>query len=82
LLDTAKAIEGLDLVITVDTAVAHLSGAMGVPTWLLLNTMGQDFRWGRTGDETPWYPSMRLFRRALGEQWTDVMKRVAEALRG
>ncbi len=82
MLDTAKVIEGLDLVITVDTAVAHLAGAMGVSTWLLLNTMGQDFRWGRSGNETPWYPSMRLFRRALGEQWTDVMRRIGEALRG
>jgi hypothetical protein len=78
--DTARVIEGLDLVISVDTAVAHLAGAMGVPTWLLLNTRGQDFRWGRDSETTGWYPSMRLFRRGLKEDWAAVMERVAAAL--
>ena len=73
--DAAGVIEGLDLVITVDTAAAHLAGAMGVPVWLLLNQRGQDFRWGR-GEATGWYPSMRLVRRGLDEDWGAVMARV------
>ena len=61
--DTAALMAELDLVITVDTAVAHLAGATGRPTWLLL-PFAPDWRWGMTADRTPWYPSMRLFRQA------------------
>lgn len=82
MLDTARVIAGLDLVVTVDTAVAHLAGAMGVPTWMLVNQRGRDFRWGYDGEATDWYPSMRMFRRALDEDWGVVMDRVAGALRG
>jgi tetratricopeptide (TPR) repeat protein len=78
--DTAKVIASLDLVITVDTAVGHLAGAMGVPCWLLVNQMGLDWRHGRAGETTLWYPSMRIFRRALGESWKDVIARVKEEL--
>lgn len=78
--DVAALVRGLDLVISVDTAVAHLGGAMGCPIWLLVNQMGCDWRWLRRGETTEWYPSVRIFRRALDEQWRDVVMRVAEEL--
>jgi hypothetical protein len=79
--DTAAVLAGMDLVISVDTAVAHLAGAMGVPCWMLVNRRGQDFRWGMEGERTGWFPSMRLFRRSLDEDWAAVMGRVASELR-
>lgn len=75
---TAAFIETLDLVITVDTAVAHLAGAMGKPTWLLL-PLAHDFRWG-TGDECLWYPSVRYFRQQDLSGWGPVLERVREEL--
>jgi tetratricopeptide (TPR) repeat protein len=80
LYDTARIVAGLDLVISVDTAVAHLAGAMGKECWLLLNQRGADFRWGCEAESTGWYPAHRLFRRALSEDWSAVMARVATAL--
>lgn len=81
--DTARVIGGLDLVITVDTAVAHLAGLLGCPTWLLLNQRGLDFRWGR-GDAddgwTDWYPTIDMFRRRLDEDWPSLMNEVRDAL--
>ena len=79
--DTAKILAEMDLVISVDTAVAHLAGAMGVPVWMLVNRRGMDFRWPVEGETTAWYQSMRLFRRELGEDWAAVIWRVGEALR-
>ncbi len=79
--DTAGVLGELDLLLTVDTAVAHLAGSLGVPTWLLVNQRGQDFRWGR-GEDTPWYPSVRLIRRGWDEDWSAVMRRVDAELRG
>lgn len=81
MLDTARIIAGLDLVICVDTAVAHLAGAMGKSVWMLVNQRGRDFRWEHEGETTRWYGSMRLFRRTLDEHWEDMMARVEAELR-
>ena len=77
--DTAAAIAGLDLVITVDTSIAHLAGAMGKPVWLLLST-DPDWRWGLQGDSTIWYPSMRIFRQHKFRDWKSVIDDVITAL--
>jgi tetratricopeptide (TPR) repeat protein len=80
-LDTAAVMAGLDLVVTADTAVAHVAGALGVPTWLALPFL-PDWRWGLEGETTPWYPSFRLFRQARPGEWTDVFARMAAELEG
>ncbi|QDQ26271.1 tetratricopeptide repeat protein [Chitinimonas arctica] len=77
--DTAAIIEQLDLVICVDTSVAHLAGAMGKPVWLLLPAFN-DWRWLEHIENSPWYPSMRVFRQQRGEGWGDVVERVTDAL--
>lgn len=77
--DTAALVENLDLVITVDTSVAHLAGAMGKPTWILTR-WDNDWRWMRERDDSPWYPSVRLFRQAAIGQWDDVIAGAAAAL--
>lgn len=77
--DTALLLDQLDLVITVDTAVAHLAGALGKAVWVLLSAV-PDWRWGLEGEQTPWYPTMRLFRQARVGDWAAVMQRVAQAL--
>jgi hypothetical protein len=78
--DTAGLIANLDLVISTDTAVAHLAGAMGKPMWLLLST-SSDWRWFTDGQYSPWYPTMRLFRQDRWGDWVGPIDRVAEALR-
>jgi hypothetical protein len=81
-LDTAAVIELLDLVITSDTAVAHLAGAMGKRTWLLLQKV-PDWRWFLDRSESPWYPTMRLFRQPARGDWPAVfnaVKREVQAL--
>ncbi|MRW83383.1 tetratricopeptide repeat protein [Pseudoduganella sp. FT26W] len=78
--DTAAVIANLDLVISVDTAVAHLAGALGKPCWLLLPDYRCDWRWMAERGDTPWYPSMRLFRQPRGGGWTPVIAEVAAAL--
>jgi Tetratricopeptide repeat/Glycosyltransferase family 9 (heptosyltransferase) len=75
----ATLVTALDLVITVDTAVAHLAGALGKPVWLLIPPV-PDWRWMWDRPDSPWYPSARLFRRAIGEDWAAVVARVARAL--
>ena len=78
--DTAALVSHLDLVISVDTAVAHLAGAMGVPVWLLL-PFSPDWRWLLDRSDSPWYPSARLFRQAQAGDWAPVVLQVAQALR-
>jgi hypothetical protein len=78
--DTAKIIASLDLVITVDTAVAHLAGTMGKPVWILISNF-PDWRWGLHAETTPWYPTARLFRQRAPRMWSDVMTAVASALK-
>jgi ADP-heptose:LPS heptosyltransferase len=77
--DTALVIDQLDLVITVDTSVAHLAGALGKPVWTLLAYV-PDWRWMLEGEATPWYPTMRLFRQTRPGGWAEVMGQVAQAL--
>ncbi len=75
----ARALRAMDLVITIDSMPAHLAGALGVPVWTLLPT-DADWRWMDGRDDTPWYPTMRLFRQRSAGQWRDVVERVADAL--
>jgi hypothetical protein len=77
--ETAAAIEGLDLVITIDTSVAHLAGALGKPVWVLLPLV-PDWRWLLGREDSPWYPTMRLFRQSGPEGWGGVVSRVAAEL--
>ncbi len=77
--ETTHILRQLDLVITVDTAVAHLAGALNRPTWLLLPA-NADFRWLRDRDDCPWYPSMRLFRQSQVNDWPGVAQQVRQAL--
>jgi len=78
--DTAALVSCLDLVISVDTSVAHLAAAMGCPTWILLPFM-PDYRWLLDRDDSPWYPTVRLFRQDEGRDYARVLERVRDALR-
>ena len=78
--DTAGLLHHLDLVITVDTAVAHLSGAMGRPTWIPLNLYGNCWRWGVERSDCAWYPSARLFRQAQYGDWDEVINKITQYL--
>jgi len=77
--DTAAFAGNLDLLISVDTSVAHLAGAMGVPTWLIA-AYSADWRWLLDREDCPWYPSVRIFRQASPGDWPGVIERVAAAL--
>jgi len=79
-MDTAAVMKNLDLVVTSDTAIAHLAGALGVPVWLALAHV-PDWRWLHDRDDTPWYLSMRLFRQEARGDWPAVFERMAAALR-
>jgi ADP-heptose:LPS heptosyltransferase len=78
--DTAALIENLDLVISVDTAVVHLAGALGRPVWLL-NRFESEWRWGLDSDRSVWYPTMRIFRQQERDDWEGVIKDLSEELR-
>ncbi len=78
-LDTAALVANLDLVISVDTAVAHLAGALGKPVWLL-NRFASKWRWGLAREDSPWYPTMRIFREPAPDSWDEVLERVAGEL--
>jgi hypothetical protein len=79
LADTAAIIETLDLVVSADTAVAHLAGAMGKPVWLML-WWNPDWRWGIDRDDCDWYPNLRIFRQARPGDWTGVTEAIVKAL--
>jgi Flp pilus assembly protein TadD len=80
-LDTAAVVSQLDLVITADSAVAHLAGSLGVPVWVALQSVAE-WRWMIDRDDCPWYPSMRLFRQKTDGDWAGVFRRMAKVLEG
>jgi rfaE bifunctional protein nucleotidyltransferase chain/domain len=73
--NTAAVIQALDLIVTCDSAVAHLAGALGVPVWIPLSGLS-DWRWLREREDTPWYPTMRLFRQSKLGEWASVFERI------
>lgn len=77
--NSAAAVDALDLVISVDTSVAHLAGAIGVPVWTLI-PFSLDWRWMLGREDSPWYPTMRLFRQSRPGDWTTVLERVGTAI--
>ena len=78
--DTAAIIDQLDLVICVDTAIAHVAGALGKPCWVLLPALGTDWRWLRDRKDSPWYPSMCLFRQKAPNEWNQLVEEIRQAL--
>ncbi len=78
--DTAAIMAHLDLVITPDTSVAHLAGGLGIPVWVALSTVGE-WRWLVSRDDSPWYPTMRLFRQTTLGDWDGVFRQMTEALK-
>jgi hypothetical protein len=77
--DTAAVMANLDLVISTDTAVPHLAGALGVPVWLVAGH-APDWRWGLSGADSPWYPSMRVYRQPAAGDWAAVFRQVRDDL--
>jgi tetratricopeptide (TPR) repeat protein len=78
-MDTAAVMKGLDLVVTADTSIAHLAGGLGVPVWVALSAVS-DWRWLLKRSDSPWYPTMRLFRQTTLGDWEGVFERMAGAL--
>ncbi|MBL8628451.1 MAG: tetratricopeptide repeat protein, partial [Rhodospirillaceae bacterium] len=78
--DTAAMVSHMDIVVTVDTSVAHLAGALGKPTWILLPYIGVDWRWLLTRTDSPWYPTARLYRQPAIHDWDSVIAHVAADL--
>jgi len=79
LAETAALIATLDLVITTDTSIAHLAGAMAIPVWILLPHLA-DWRWMQTVETTPWYPTARLFRQPKPGDWREILDRITAEL--
>jgi ADP-heptose:LPS heptosyltransferase len=75
-LDTAAVMMNLDLVIAPNTSVAHLAGALNVPVWVVLSSVAADWRWLDGRSDTPWYPSMRIYRQGVQGDWDEVFNRV------
>ncbi|MBF0225271.1 MAG: tetratricopeptide repeat protein [Desulfobacterales bacterium] len=80
-IDTAAVMKNLDLVITVDTAIAHLAGAIGVPVFLVLTHPPTEWRWGYDADVVPWYPTMFVFRQKQSGDWGELFYRIKESLK-
>jgi ADP-heptose:LPS heptosyltransferase len=78
-IDTAAIMPNLDLVVSTDTAIPHLAGALGVPTWLMLSHVAE-WRWLRDRSDSPWYPTMRLFRQPAADDWEGAFAAAATAL--
>lgn len=78
--DSAALIHHLDVVLSVDTAVAHLSGALGRPVWVMLNQYGLDWRWLLNRDDSPWYSTARLFRQPAMDDWSSVTEKIHKYL--
>lgn len=78
--DTAALIQALDLVVSVDTSIAHIAGALAKPAWVLLARV-PDWRWLLDRDDSPWYPTLRLFRQDVPDRWDDPLQRIAASLR-
>jgi hypothetical protein len=78
-LDTAAVMQALDLLITSDSAIVHLAGALAVPIWVALPFM-PDWRWLLDREDSPWFPTMRLFRQRVRGNWEEVFGRIAEEL--
>lgn len=78
--DTAALVANLDVVITVDTAIAHLAGALGRPTWLMLNSFATDWRWLLNRDSSPWYSTVRIFRQSSYGDWQSVTDKISQYL--
>lgn len=78
--DTAAVVELLDVLVTVDTSVAHVAGAMGKPVWILLPSTSHDWRWMLDREDSPWYPTARLFRQSTAGDWASLVNRVDQEL--
>jgi ADP-heptose:LPS heptosyltransferase len=78
--DTAAVMKNLDLIVTSDTSIAHLAGALGRPTWVALS-LTPDWRWLLDREDSPWYPTMRLFRQSDRHNWQSVFARIERELR-
>ncbi|MCK5632479.1 tetratricopeptide repeat protein [bacterium] len=78
-MDTAAVIKNMDLIITIDTSIAHLAGGLGIPTWIMLPNPA-DWRWIIGKDTTPWYPKTKLFKQPTPGNWSPVIKQIAQKL--
>ena len=78
--ETAALIMAMDVVLSVDTAIAHLSGSLGRPTWVMLNWFGSDWRWLTVREDSPWYSTARIFRQPAMDDWKSVTKQVSQYL--